>query len=289
LVSRRKVTFEKLSEDENGAVYHVEALHVGVTRNQRKYSKEELTLGARSLSYRPINLNHQEDRWLPYNFTNPTAADSNTTLNMEFVPEKNGVIGEVWVSDKTTRENIDNGNIKTVSIEQLPTKGESCSCMLKECTCEQQGIIFTGIALLETFKGVEPGDPNASIKKKESTGETVKAAISWLQKAIDLHQAHMDGTEPTSDASQMRLMDQMKKALAALKEQENAVPPNGESKKEEEPMKFKCEKCGMDFDSKEMTDDHMKQVHDPKEQAERIRRQFLEAVERESLKLIKAN
>lgn len=41
-------------------------------------------------------------------------------------------------------------------------------------------------------------------------------AVGLLQEAIALHQAHMDGTEPTSDASQQKLMDLIEAALAAL-------------------------------------------------------------------------
>ena len=259
MAARRKVTFEKLSEDENGATYRVEAIHVGTTRNQRKYSREELTLGARSLSYRPINLNHQEDRWLPYNFANPIAEDSNTTLNMEFVPEKNGVIGEVWVTDKTTRENIDMGRIRTVSIEQLPTKGESCSCLLKECTCEQNGIVFTGIALLETHKGVQPGDPDASIKKKESIDYTIKVEAS------------------------PELKEALNKVSGELKETKKAVEGCGCHLKGEEA--FKCETCGMEFDSKEALDAHYKQAHSPEAQERRVHRQFLEALIKHSTHL----
>lgn len=41
-------------------------------------------------------------------------------------------------------------------------------------------------------------------------------ARALLRQAIDLHQAHMDGTEPTSDASQQKLMTLMERAFAAL-------------------------------------------------------------------------
>lgn len=169
MLQRKKVTFEKVSEDANGGtIYHVEAIHVTTTRNNRKYNKEELVLGARSLSYRPININHDESRWLPYDYTNPMSEGSNATIIMDFDPSSNGVVGDLWITDAITKGNIEAGNIKTVSIEQLPTKGERCSCMVDHCTCEQDGIVFTGIAILETFKGVQPGDPNATIRKGES-------------------------------------------------------------------------------------------------------------------------
>ncbi len=162
---RRKVTFEKVSEDENGAVYHVEAIHATTTLNNRKYSEQELQYGARSLSGRPINYNHDEGRWLDYDYKNKFGPDSNSTIFMEYDPIAKGIVGTVWVSDKDARINIESGNIKTVSIEQTPVKGESCSCMLESCTCEQHGIVFDAIAILETYKGVLPGDPGAKIRK----------------------------------------------------------------------------------------------------------------------------
>ncbi len=168
----RKVTFEKVREDANGKVWHIEAIHNTTTRNNRKYSREELTLGARSLSYRPIDINHDESRYLPYDYINPLSPNSNSTIIMDFIPEANGVVGDVWITDKVTNARIEAGEIKTVSIEQIPYKGESCSCMVDKCTCEQHGVVFTAIAFLETFKGVEPGDVEAGkFTRKESKKE----------------------------------------------------------------------------------------------------------------------
>ncbi len=49
------------------------------------------------------------------------------------------------------------------------------------------------------------------------TEHPMEAATTHLQAAIDLHQAHMDGTEPTSEESQEKLMMHIKAALRALK------------------------------------------------------------------------
>lgn len=52
---------------------------------------------------------------------------------------------------------------------------------------------------------------------KADTGEVDKvAALRDLRAAIKLHEAHMDGTEPTSPKSQRKLMDLMRSALTAL-------------------------------------------------------------------------
>lgn len=54
--------------------------------------------------------------------------------------------------------------------------------------------------------------------------KSASGAADWLKKAIRLHRAHMDGSEPTSDASQMRMMEMMDKALAELSD--DAAPPS---------------------------------------------------------------
>jgi len=44
----------------------------------------------------------------------------------------------------------------------------------------------------------------------------VDGARALLGEAIALHQAHMDGTEPTTEASQMRMMAMMQGVLVLL-------------------------------------------------------------------------
>ena len=55
---------------------------------------------------------------------------------------------------------------------------------------------------------------------KEISASSVGKAIAWLEKAIDLHKKHMDGTAPTTgedgEKSQMLMMEQMEKALSYL-------------------------------------------------------------------------
>ena len=41
-------------------------------------------------------------------------------------------------------------------------------------------------------------------------------AEQWLKKAIDLHELHMKDPKTTTDASQMELMDQIKKAYGCI-------------------------------------------------------------------------
>lgn len=45
----------------------------------------------------------------------------------------------------------------------------------------------------------------------------MEEAIKWLEKAIARHERHMNGTERTSESSQMKMMDEMKRALREMK------------------------------------------------------------------------
>jgi len=148
-----QVHLEYLGEDqdfEGAKMYRVEAIHVTTTRNKRKFTKTEMELAGRSLSFRPLNINHDESRQLPF--------PENATLFMEFNPTMMCVEGRFRVLDTATNAMIETHRIKQVSIEQIPTKGESCN----EISCEQHGVAFIGMALLED--GVEPGDEKANIK-----------------------------------------------------------------------------------------------------------------------------
>lgn len=152
-----QVHLEYLGEDKEVAgskIFKVEAIHVTTTRNRRKFTKEELQMAARSLSFRPLNINHEEGRMLPFN---QNGFLLNTTLDMHFNPEKNVVEGRIRVSDNEVIHKIESKDIDAVSIEQMPTRGETCDIV----SCEQHGVAFIGLALLE--KGIMAGDPNARI------------------------------------------------------------------------------------------------------------------------------
>ena len=67
----------------------------------------------------------------------------------------------------------------------------------------------------------------------------LKCAEQWLKKAIDLHELHMKDPKTTTDASQMELMDQIKKAYGCItgtapiiKSAPTKEPAGGEKKKD---------------------------------------------------------
>lgn len=143
-----EVKFEYLGEDvdsPNAKIWKVEAIHVTTTRNKRKFTKEELEVAGRSLSFRPLNINHETSKQLDF--------PENSTRAMHFNPKTMAVEGSFRVVDPTINAMIETGRINAVSIEQIPTLGETCN----EILCEQHGVAFIGMALLES--DVPPGDP----------------------------------------------------------------------------------------------------------------------------------
>lgn len=221
---QRKVTFEKVSEDENGITWHVEAIHATTTRNKRKYPKEELAVAAGSLSFRPVNINHDESRFLPYNPVNPVGPNSNCSKRMEWSAEKNGVVGDYWITDKLTNERIEKGEIATVSIEQVP-ESEVCSC-ISDCTCEQHGIVFLATAFLETFKGVQPGDPEAGkFTKKEAVMKYPECDMEFeSQEMLDDHMKDKhEKKEATIDQITNAVLDDVAKKIQAQYDLVNAL------------------------------------------------------------------
>jgi hypothetical protein len=145
-----------------GAIkWNVEAIHVTTTRNNRKFTLSELREAGRSLSYRPLDINHDPERLLPF--------PENKTLHMNFNETKMVVEGIVSIADQTTNAMIESGKINAVSIEQIPSK-ETCN----EVLCEQHGVAFIGLGLLE--RGVMPGDKMAGF-----TGKTESVLYEPLQ------------------------------------------------------------------------------------------------------------
>lgn len=169
------INFEFVREDQNfpdAKIYKFEALHVTVTRNNRKYTMREMELGARSLSFRPLNRNHDHDRWLPH--------PESSTLVTKFDKNKMAVTGEMRIADKDVITLIEAGKIKKLSIEQLPTEGEDCNGMV----CEQNGVVFTAMALLDI--DVVPGDEKAEIKTESINDCTIKDACQCrIEKVYD--------------------------------------------------------------------------------------------------------
>lgn len=82
---------------------------------------------------------------------------------------------------------------------------------------------LTEIDLWEVSLVTFPANEKARVTNVKAVSEdSVARAIKHLKAAIVLHEAHMDGSEPTSEESQMRMMKMMKDALSALQKAKGA-------------------------------------------------------------------
>jgi len=174
MIQALKITFEYLGEDrdfEGSKFWHVDAIHVTTTGNRRKFTQAELEHAAVSLSFRPLDINHDESRALPF--------PQNSTMEMDFDNSKMSVSGRIRITDHLINAQIESGFLTDVSIEQIPTKGESCINLI----CEQHGVAFVGLAILE--RGIIPGDNRAKIIKGESitfSNDIVNLMVSNAQR-----------------------------------------------------------------------------------------------------------
>lgn len=139
-------------------LWNVEAIHVTVTGNKRKFTERELELGGRSLAFRHVDINHDMNQILPH----VERGDQflNSTLSMKYAPEKKAVVGQMQIIDERVNHMIETGEIDRVSIEQIPLGGETCN----KLWCEQHDVAFVGLGLLT--KGTPPGDPRAGILRE---------------------------------------------------------------------------------------------------------------------------
>ena len=210
--------FELLLNEADFKVWNVRALSVTITGNKREYTREELQLGARSLSFRPLNINHDQSQILPY--------PQNQTLEMEFDVNEDAVIGRIQVADPTINEMIESGKINKLSIEQVPTKGENCS----STKCTQKGVTFTALALLT--KEVQAGDPSTEITKAESVDEeTFKCEICDKEyETIEELKAHIEEyhNKNSSDNEELKSKNNMTSTDDSPKEVETKEVPTVE-------------------------------------------------------------
>ena len=102
--------------------------------------------------------------------------------------------------------------------------GLSIGFMSKEWSYDRETEVrtLTAIDLWEVSLVTFPANEKARVTNVKASPDDVAKAIKHLTAAIKLHEAHMDGTEPTSDESQMKMMKMMKDALSALQKAKGA-------------------------------------------------------------------
>ena len=131
---------QSYTTDSEAKYYLVRALTANISMNNNDYSDfAQMQSAAPTLSWRPVNINHDHTRWLPYprtrvDFSNANELSVEATLRVDN--------RDLWL-----QKLLDGGKIVHPSIEGRPSP---------------TGYHFTGMALLE--KGVElAGDPLTEI------------------------------------------------------------------------------------------------------------------------------
>jgi len=153
--------------DREAKYYLVTALTANISLNNNDYTDYgQMEDAAKSLSWRPVNINHDHGRWLPYPRTRvdfSTANDFSVEATLRVDNE------DAWLQQK-----LDSGEILHPSIEGRPDP--------------VSGYHFTALALLE--KGTElPGDPLTEIVPlafNESVGKSFRVEKAMWRQILDL-------------------------------------------------------------------------------------------------------
>lgn len=140
-----------LRSDSNAKYYTVKAIHAIVSMNNKDYTDyPEMMAAAKSMNYRPVNLNHNHKEWFPYPRTRLDYAKAE-----DFTVE--GIL-RVDNADKRLQQMLDHDVaipkkewIHHASIEGRPDLGGM-----------ENGYHFTGISLLQVGYKL-PGDPLSEI------------------------------------------------------------------------------------------------------------------------------
>ncbi|MDG6995192.1 MAG: hypothetical protein JRN52_04640 [Nitrososphaerota archaeon] len=142
----------KRHEDDGVCFYEVLANHADIkNRNGRIYTDEQLRMAAASLSERPLNINHDERRTLPF--------PENQVLVARY--EDGRVECIIQVADRKANQMIQSGEINSVSIEGVYLDGSRNTPGTEYPT----SLHFQALALLNDDL---PGDPDARILRENA-------------------------------------------------------------------------------------------------------------------------
>jgi hypothetical protein len=202
-----------LAQTEAGSIYRVRAIHVTdmnapdstLKRNGVEFTEDELRAAARSLGYRPLDLNHEPP---------DLAFPDNRVIDAEF--EDARVEALIAIRDLNAMNLIETKKIVAVSIE-AQYRWADVLCDNMECWLRPVGIIFTRLALLTP--GVLPGDPLASIVMKK-IGKTEPLAPVQSSSSVT-------GTTIMVDTAQKigGVLMEKKEATPPLETVKEATPP----------------------------------------------------------------
>ena len=78
--------------------------------------------------------------------------------------------------------------------------------------------ISNSFAQMGSMMGEQKGKMHMGMMGSSDPKAKLVCAEQWLKKAIELHELHMKDPKTTTDASQMELMEQIKKAYGCITE-----------------------------------------------------------------------
>lgn len=155
-----KPAIRLVKEDEDAKWYMVRAATANISMNRNDYrDTQQQMMAARSLSHRPLNMNHDHSKWLPFpdarvHFAN---YEDNTVETLIRIPKSLPAI--IKKLDDGLLPNPPKGAVTHVSIEGFPLEGYG---RRTGEGFEPQLYAYTALALLE--KGEQlPGDPLTTI------------------------------------------------------------------------------------------------------------------------------
>ncbi|MHB2037088.1 MAG: hypothetical protein ACYCPW_10160, partial [Nitrososphaerales archaeon] len=167
----------KQFQSEEASFYKVVASTADVkNRNGRVYTSDELAKAASSLSERPLNINHDPDRELPF--------PDNQVVVARF--EDGLVECIIQVTDEKTNVMIENGEINSVSIEGLYIDGSKNT----QSTEFPTSLHFQALALLTSDD--QPGDPSARILRENTTSPNAIRISGQIHESIQISKNYGD-------------------------------------------------------------------------------------------------
>lgn len=195
-----------LRMDKEAKYYGISCITANISMNNRDYTPQMLETGTISMNYRPVNMNHDHSKWLPFPRTRIDWAKF----------EDNTVEGTLRVDnrDKWLQNKLDNGEILHPSIEGRPIPPEIGG-----------GFHFTALALLEKGKMI-PGDPLSSIQPlilSEQLYESLGKLVS-----------NEDPIPINIESPQSNIEENKPKKINPSYEKEDVTPEGGEKEMSEE-------------------------------------------------------
>lgn len=182
------------------------AINETITRNNVKYTAEELNQSASGLADKPILKDHK----------NEVDAIVGRTTTSYFDSVSKSVKFEGKIMDKLMREMIKDGRIKNVSI------GAKVKDLKKEEADGNQFVVAKGIEFLELSLVPVPGDAGATITQALSEAFNIKEEVECPECEMefatkDLMKKHMDDKHPKDKTKEEKMENITVEQFNALK------------------------------------------------------------------------